>query len=427
MSINITAGILEEFQIVAVKILPSARTTFSSSYHLALLLDCSGSMEGERMSAMKRTLHLLIDGMRDEDRLTIISYASEASIVASAVEVGSRADLHSCVDELIPDGGTNLEAALLSLHTASRDPAFPTIDSVFLLTDGYINQGFTSSTGLQRILTSALKPGTPVNTLGFGSTHNSALLRDMAMRSRGSYTYADASEMLPAIIGDIVSGMENTVGVCGALQIPEGWTCLEMGSKNGVYSTGNLIAEKPQWIVLRGPPDAVAPTFTFTYTVNGVIETLSVQIDPVAVPKIEVAEQWNRTLVASVFARVSSLLESGETAAARTVLTELQTSLESSLAKDRTFVVRLRAQVDEMLSTIMPSVQDRLQRQRAYNENSADLVSATLSRMASNTAALGTQRGFFTTSSRDDPNAFSTPLQRQRTACMTQRYIDDPE
>lgn len=420
------AAAADEHILVGVKITPGVAGT-RRPFHLALLLDTSGSMEGSRMTALKRTLHLLIDALENDDRLSIIQYESDArSLCRARVMTGeARAEIHAQIDGLVADGGTNLEAALVVLREVNNDTS---VDSVFLLTDGHINVGLTSGAGLHRLLSASVTVGTPVNTLGYGSDHNSRLLRDMALRSCGTYTFADADELLPAIIGDITGGLAAEVGRGASVTIPEGWTCLEVGAvaNDTKYSVGTLIADKPQWVVLRGPVAgelAVMEPIYCSYIVNGVSYTESVI--PRNADTQAVALQRDRVRVAVVFTQVTTQMETGLYQDARAALTALAAELDASEAASDTFAIRLRAQVDEMLATLETYI-DAPALRRVWGDALAPMVS----RLASNTTALGNQRGFFTTGRPlDDPSAihdnstFSSPLQRSTTGAMTQRYV----
>jgi Mg-chelatase subunit ChlD len=138
-----------EHVLVGVKIQPSASPdlTRRRPFHLALVLDTSGSMEGQRMTALSRTLHLLIDELYRHDRLTIVEYNNMARILAVDIVVSNegRTQLHTIVNGLVADGGTNLEAAFGELYRIVQNPAVTPIDSVFILTDGHINNGMTNS------------------------------------------------------------------------------------------------------------------------------------------------------------------------------------------------------------------------------------------------------------------------------------------
>ena len=419
-----------EHVLVGVKIQPSAPPdiTRRRPFHLALVLDTSGSMEGPRMTALGRTLHLLIDELYRHDRLTIVEYNNEARILAVDVVVSNegRTQLHTIVNGLVADGGTNLEAAFGELYRIVQNPAVTPIDSVFILTDGHINNGMTNSRGLMSLLMRALPEGTPVNTLGYGADHNARLLRDMSMRSSGSYTFADADEMLPAIIGDITGGLAAEVGRGAMLMLPPGWSCMELGAKPNAdtYTFGHLVAEKTHWILLKGPlRNQYVPTqFMLSYTYDCESYTSNINID--GVQTVDVAVQRDRVRVATMFGRVMEMMEAGQMDNARRDLDVLAAELDASEGKHDLMAVRLRAQVEEMLDSLRAAIRPGPLQRVPY-------LGSMISRLASDMSALGNQRGLL--SSRvstvvDDPientALFSSPLQRRTTTSMTQRYED---
>lgn len=385
---------------LAAKILPLPKPN-RSTFHLALLLDTSGSMEGDRITALKRTIHLLIDSLTDKDVLTLISYNSDATVLANALVVGeNREQLHTMITSIAADGGTNMEAAILALRTQKS------LDSVFILTDGHINQGITASCGLLTLLTLSIPLGVPVNTLGFGSDVNARMLRDMALRSCGTYTYADKDELLPAIIGDIVGGLQSTVGKMGVMTIPAGWTCCELGRVlDEKYMIGTLIADKPQWIVMSAAAGTPMPPLNFTWMEGNLHYMVAYTTNVVS--EIDVAAQRDRCMVAKAFEAANDEVDKGSLNNANDILLAAKTSLDSSIAKNTNFVVQLYAQIAQMieeLRTVPPA--------------------AVASRMASGTATLAGQRGI---TSCGDPCSFSSPLQVNTSVNMTIRYTQAAE
>ena len=420
MSISVQAYsvVAGEKRKVAVKIMgAAAAASVRRSFHFALLLDVSGSMEGSRINAVRRTLHLLIDALQDNDKISLISYNSSATCLTfgHVVNAEARVALHAMVDGLVADGGTNIESAITLL--GSRYNECP-VDSVFLLTDGHINVGIRTATGLLRVATTLMPTGIPINTLGYGSAHNSLMLRDMATHTRGSYTYADTDELLPAIIGDIVGGLASEVARNASLAFNgEGWKCLEMGTVEGDtnYFVGMLIADKPQWVVLEGPVTAEFPTLTLSYSIDGIRSTTTVAtpIDVVGDDAVMVAEQCDRAYAAQAFARVTDAIARGEVEVAREALTELENRLTASAAAARPLVLQLRAQLDEMRAAL----------------TTARHGAPSVTRLMSNTCALGMQRGFFTTPAASTglstiplTNTFSSPSQQGATVVLTARF-----
>ena len=452
MNVQLSASLLHpltagEMPQLAVKIVPTAALDATRrNFHLALLFDTSGSMQGVRINAVRRTMHLLIDAIALGDFMSIIEYNSTGKILANGVCIGeeTRTTLHGIVDRLEADGGTNLSDALEKLRMVSGvsvgagasgdEHVQPPVDSVFIMTDGHINSGVSSISGLTLMLNSAIISGTPVNTLGYGEQHNSSLLRSMAVYSRGSYTFADMDEMLPAIIGDILGGLNNEVGRKAILTIPQGWKCKELGADDDKYSIGTLIADKIQWIVLEGPANcSTLPTIRLTWSA-GTREFVEDCLVDESIPSIEVDEQIARCSTVVVFSEVYKMLERNDVHAARIALEGLQHELIESSASESTLVIRLRAQIEDMIQSLqIPVFPAGLP--GAIGGGGAPMASpALLTRLASNMTAIGVQRGFFNTrttqtaQSVGDPitfdleATFSSPAQRSATATIVRDF-----
>ena len=429
-SLHTSAALLKPFAdlaagekpLLAVRIVPAAAVAGVGAarrpFHLALLIDVSGSMEGERIAAVRTTLQLLVEALHDDDVLTLISYQSSANVLAQGAVVTetSRSGLVAAVNGLTANGGTNLEAAIHALHEITHPNATlacegvvapAPVDAVFLLTDGFINQGLTSSSALLTLLTAAVPSGTPIHTLGYGAEHNARMLRDMSMRTRASYTYADASELLPSIVGDILAGLATEVGRCGRLSMEgAGWTCLELGATAAGYDVGTLIDGKDQWIVLEGPEGATSPptlVFSWKETATAPLSNTVVTIDPDSMTTVQVAEQVARVRVAAALSAATDALEAGSVAPAVSALEALRAELQASSAAGTLFVVQLLAQVEEMLETLRhaATAPPTLHRVRGLGGAAvgggcatAPSLAPIVTRMASNTVALSCQRGY---------------------------------
>jgi hypothetical protein len=445
MTSLLSAGTYEDDTSIylGLKVLPPSGGT-SHKFHLALLIDTSGSMDGERIDAVKRTLHLLVDKLADDNKLTLIGYNSAATVLVNnyTISEATREPLKVQIDTLNADGGTNLEVAFAALRDV------PDVDSAFLLTDGHINQGITSRSGLLRIFNASVAYGTPVNTLGYGADHDSSALKFMALNTCGSYTFADAAELIPAIIGDIIGGLATTVGRCAKVYIPEGWTCCELApTQEDKYSIGSLIANKPQYVLLKAPKGTDLPAGLVLRYTAGTAPMMAVVNNFRALSAIDVAVQRDRCAVATAFAAATEHLEQFHQEEARRCLVAVGELLAGSIAKDTPMVIQLRAQVDDMLDALKPPpppqwgpgypMSPQLGGHSAYSGIAPPPLAPLLSRMASNTAALGLQRGFLTVTSPPRPDGSRTPStvhhtfsseeQQTQSVDMTTRYVEDQE
>lgn len=345
--------------------------------HLAFLLDRSGSMSGERLTAVKRTLHAARPLFGPEDRVTLITFANTAmTVVADHVmdESGALA-FYTAVDELVANGGTNLSAAfeaLGSLHLS--------LDAIILLTDGQVNEGISSTQGLLSLgLGLSSKP---FYTLGYGADHNRSLLKALALKSRGSYIYVDDESMLPRTMGDLMGGLRTQVFAAATLSI-EGATCRELGGGSSTFRVGAIVPDRDYWIIFTGAPSSVV-----LREGSEVVDTAL----PLASADEEVQEQILRC-------KVAATLEEA------TISMELYEGIPDSVAA-------LCAFIDALPDTMTgrPLVRQMRAELEAIRTAPPRPSAELLARMSSGTAYLSSQRGV----SVAFQDTFSSPVQRQR-------------
>jgi hypothetical protein len=133
------------------------------------------------------------------------------------------------------------------------------LDAVVLLTDGHINQGMTSTVALCAMMQTVGSSGSgipvPITALGYGPDHNQHMMRDLGLRSRGSYIFVDSESMMPAAMGDLISGLRTEVLKGATLRVPVGLEPCEYGSASAIigasYYVGSIVPERDYWTVFR--------------------------------------------------------------------------------------------------------------------------------------------------------------------------------
>jgi hypothetical protein len=343
-----------------------------------------------------------------------------------------------------------LEAAVFQLQEVVKC-GIP-IDAIVLFTDGHVNEGhIRKSTGFLSLLRSILPIIPPIHTIGCGANYNQQFLKAVSEETRSIHFYADAGETLPAVVADILEGMRTEIGTKAQLAIPDGWINAEHGRQlDRTVSLGHLIADHTQYMVLKQVIEsATSPTLTLTYVPSGANEVVSAScaVSNDLTP-VQMAEQIARVRIAGVYNEVWDLLEAENTAEALVKLTELSVELSASLAKSTPFLLTAMAQIDEMKESITapsprsaalgapfgapfgapPLVRNGGPPQMLHTLSAP--APPVLSRLASNTVALTTQRGFFSRTTSGPPDqtiTFSSPSQQRAQRDLTQSYeMDDP-
>jgi hypothetical protein len=431
--VSVTSSFFDA-QLLAVRIVPSANPAYSTlPKHIGFLVDTSGSMSDYgRLTSVQRTLDLLIQAKPAAYRITIVQFASSAQLVADAEQ--DPAVLQPLVSSLVAEGGTNLEAGILLLRDAERRRP---LDAVVLLTDGDVTSGsVTTTTGLRSLFQSSFPRKIPIHTIGCGEGYNRALLKSIAELTRSLHMYADVAEALPAVVGDILAGVQSEVGTAASLLIPPSYKCFE-STDRGEYTIGTLIAEKEEWILLQAtttPAMAVPamttanelPTLILRYTGSDgdpVSHTIPITTD---LRRIDIAVQRDRVLSTQAMKQIYEAIEGGRSDEALRICTTFLATLEASEATEESLVLCIKAQFAELIEQLNPTM--RLFGTPSGQRAAMPPSPALLSRLASNTVALTTQRGFVSrmASGGSDTHSFSSPSQQAAQRSMTTSYAESP-
>ncbi len=80
--------------------------------NLVLVVDRSTSMRGARMSNVKLAAQDMVEAMRPEDRLGIVSFSDRAEVVAPSTLGTDKQKLYTAIASLTPSGGTEIYQGL---------------------------------------------------------------------------------------------------------------------------------------------------------------------------------------------------------------------------------------------------------------------------------------------------------------------------
>ena len=76
---------------------------------LQVVLDRSGSMSSEnKMEDAKKAARELVDRLRPDDTLSIVTFETNAAVLAPATRASNKAALKAKIDTIQPGGGTNI-------------------------------------------------------------------------------------------------------------------------------------------------------------------------------------------------------------------------------------------------------------------------------------------------------------------------------
>ncbi|MGO6948768.1 vWA domain-containing protein [Rhizobium johnstonii] len=162
--------------------------------NLVFLIDVSGSMdEPDKLPLLKSAFRLLVNRLKPDDTVSIVTYAGNAGTVLAPTRVAEKSKILSAIDRLEPGGSTGgAEGIEAAYNLAKQGFVKDGVNRVMLATDGDFNVGPSSDEDLKRIIEERRKDGIFLTVLGFGRGNlNDSLMQTLAQNGNGSAAYID--------------------------------------------------------------------------------------------------------------------------------------------------------------------------------------------------------------------------------------------
>lgn len=192
--------------------------------NLALVIDRSTSMSGDRIEKAREAAILAINMLKDDDIISIIAYDNDAHVVIPATKANNKQKLIKTInDKITPQGWTALFAGVSKgIKEVNKFHKKDQVNRIILLSDGQANVGPSSTKELADLGIVAAKQGIAVTTIGLGSSYNEDLMTALASYSDGNHAFVEKSADLEAAFvrefKDVMSVVAQEVTVTIRLQ-----------------------------------------------------------------------------------------------------------------------------------------------------------------------------------------------------------------
>jgi Ca-activated chloride channel homolog len=189
---------------------------------LTFVIDVSGSMAREdRLGLVKRSLTLLVEGLRRDDTVGIVVYGSDARVVLQPTSARDAGTILEAIDSLQPEDSTNAQAGLrLGYEMARAHFLEEGINRVVLASDGVANVGATDAETILRDIRRDAEAGIQLVSVGFGmGNYNDALLEQLADDGDGFYAYVDDLDEARRIFVEDLTGTLQSVALDARVQV----------------------------------------------------------------------------------------------------------------------------------------------------------------------------------------------------------------
>jgi Ca-activated chloride channel family protein len=225
---------------------PEAREHERPPIALAVVLDTSGSMEGEKIEHAKAAARHVIDELAPGDRFALVSFSTHAELLLpmSAATADAKQRATAAIGGLYADGGTNISEGLTVGAQAITSGEDERVRRIVLISDGKPQQdGITDPDALVAFSGQIAAKGVSISTVGVGLDFDERIMTGIAVAARGNYYFVEDTARLAGIFDHELDSLGQTVASQASLELAPaaGVEVLEVYGYRSVTSEGRTI------------------------------------------------------------------------------------------------------------------------------------------------------------------------------------------
>ena len=226
------------------------------------VIDRSGSMQGDPLTAAKRAARTVVRNLRKGDHFGLVVFDDEAQTLVPLADARDEISVMTTIDQIGAGGSTNLAGGwALGRDLMSGLPA-GCPRKLLLLTDGDLNVGVVEPELVKKMVAMGLeKNGLRTSCLGFGDSYNEDLLEALAKVTGGGFHNAQKPESLPEIFRKELDGLQSIVvqnlrvrvrscGFVDRITLMGDYPELSLGDNLKEYALGDFVSGERRVAVL---------------------------------------------------------------------------------------------------------------------------------------------------------------------------------
>ena len=186
-----------------------------SPIDLVCVIDISGSMSGEKIDLVRKTLVSLLELVNEHDRICLIQFDDRAERLTPLLR-NDKTNLPiftSKIGQLRDRGGTNIATGMnLAFKVLQERKESNPVTSIFLLTDG-LDGGADQRVNAHLIKHKLLETTFTINCFGFGRDHDEDLLNNISKLKDGSFYFVDKLDTVDECFASALGGLMSVVAL----------------------------------------------------------------------------------------------------------------------------------------------------------------------------------------------------------------------
>ncbi len=210
---------LNQHSFIQLMMLPPqvASSDYLEARELILIVDTSGSMQGNSIVQARESVKLALQQLRANDSFNLIEFDSNHRLFRSNAVSASPENIRSAiafVESLKADGGTNMAPAI---EAALNMPGTEKLKQIVFITDGSVG----NENQLFKLIHQKLG-NARFFTVGIGSAPNSFFMRKAAQFGRGTFTHIGSAQQVSERMLALFQKLESPVITNLKVQWPDG-------------------------------------------------------------------------------------------------------------------------------------------------------------------------------------------------------------
>ncbi len=267
---------------VSIKAPIAASTKTRTPVNLALVIDRSGSMAGEKLEYVKQAACHVLDLLNEHDHISIVAYDDvvETLTPVLAVTQSNRVEVKAAINQLFARNMTDLGGGWMrGCQLIAGDIDLEETNRCLLLTDGLANRGIIEPEELAMHARELHARGVSTSCFGVGEGFNEHLLEAMANQGGGKFYYIGSPREIPTIFAQELSELTRIVahrveikthlpeGV--SARVPGGWKVEQSGLDFSIFP-GDLYSgqESEFYLKLNVPSETLLPKLSLKVEVS---------------------------------------------------------------------------------------------------------------------------------------------------------------
>ncbi len=260
---------------LAAKAMSGTAETTAPPVDMVVVLDRSGSMEGQKIRDALDAVTQLLSRLGPEDRFALVSYSSDVRKHSELLPLtgANRERLRTEISRIRTVGGTNLGAGLAGgIALLRKGQKEGHSGRMILISDGLANEGITDIRALGSMASEALERPFAISTVGVGYDFNEALMTALADRGTGNYYFLEDPAAFASVFQQEFHHVKTAAATSVEVQIPlkDGVTLthaggypIQMRDGYAVFYPGDVRYSQTRTLFLSfGIPTGVEKTYS---------------------------------------------------------------------------------------------------------------------------------------------------------------------